>query len=86
MRKPGTGIVAFAALAAFGWAPAWAQVESKREAGMPKVTTSQITGEVVYIEGNGGGRPPRASRGGRYSETTSSPRSSSACLPLSRQQ
>jgi hypothetical protein len=40
------------AFAAFGWAPAWAQVESKREAGMPKVTTSQITGEVVYIEGN----------------------------------
>ena len=52
MRKPGKGIVALAALAAFGWAPAWAQVESKREAGMPKVTTSQVTGEVVYIEGN----------------------------------
>ena len=52
MRKRVTGMVAVAALAAFGWAPAWAQVESKREAGMPKVTTSQITGEVVYVEGN----------------------------------
>ena len=52
MRKMVTGIVAVAAVAAFGWAPASAQVESKREAGTPKVTTSQITGEVVYLEGN----------------------------------
>ena len=52
MRKTVTGIVAVAAVAAFGWAPVQAQVESKREAGAPKVTTSQVTGEVAYVEGN----------------------------------
>jgi hypothetical protein len=52
MRKAVTGIVAVAAVAAFGWASAWAQVQSTHEAGMPKVTTSQITGEVVYVNGN----------------------------------
>jgi hypothetical protein len=52
MRKTVTGIVVAAAVAAFGWAPARAQVVSKHEAGAPKVTTSQVTGEVVYIEGN----------------------------------
>jgi hypothetical protein len=52
MKKTVTGIVTVVAVAVFGWAPAWAQVESKREEGMPKVTTSQVTGEVVYIEGN----------------------------------
>ena len=52
MRKKVTGIVAIAAAAALGWAPAWAQVESKREAGAPQVKTSQVTGEVTYVEGN----------------------------------
>ena len=52
MRKMVTGIVTVGAVAAFGLMPAWAQVQSKREAGMPTVTTSQITGEVVYVEGN----------------------------------
>ena len=46
------GIMAVAAVAAFGSAPAWAQVESKHEAGMPKVTSSQVTGEVLNVEGN----------------------------------
>ncbi len=53
MSKRVLGIVAGLAVTALGWAPAWAQVESKREAGMPKqTTTAQITGEVVYVEGN----------------------------------
>lgn len=52
MRKRVTGLAAVAAAAAFGSAPAWAQVDSKREAGLPKVTTSQVTGEVIYTEGN----------------------------------
>jgi hypothetical protein len=35
------------AVTALGLAPAWAQEESKREAGMPKqTTTAQITGET----------------------------------------
>jgi hypothetical protein len=52
MTKRMAGIVGVAAAAAFAWTPAWAQVESKREAGTPKVTTSQVTGEVIYTEGN----------------------------------
>jgi hypothetical protein len=52
MRKTVYGIVAIAALAALGSAPAWAQVTSKHEAGAPKVTSAQLTGEVVYVEGN----------------------------------
>jgi hypothetical protein len=52
MRMRVAGIVAFAVVAVFGSAPAWAQVESKHEAGMSKVKTSQVTGEVLSVEGN----------------------------------
>jgi hypothetical protein len=52
MRKRVTGILAVAAFAAFASAPAWAQVKSEHEGGMAKTTTSKITGEVVYVEGN----------------------------------
>jgi hypothetical protein len=52
MRKIVAGVVAAAALGALGWTTAWAQVKSTHEAGVPKITTSQVTGEVVYTEGN----------------------------------
>ena len=52
MRKGIVGALAVAAVGALGWATAWAEVQSTREAGTPNVTTSQITGEVAYIDGN----------------------------------
>ena len=50
MRKTVMACVIVAS--ALAGALASAQVTSKHEAGAPKVTTAQVTGEVLYIEGN----------------------------------